>query len=249
MALRETLTALREPSIVLDNVSLHYSPAMMGRKMLFTRPFFGNTRPLVALKSVSMVISPGQSLGVVGRNGAGKSSFLRVCGGILAPTVGRVKIAENVTALIDLGAGIEGALSGFDNIELAAKLQRIPKGRHAEFVRYVRKFSELDDALARPVRTFSSGMTLRLIFSLRTFLQPDLLVVDEIFGVGDRDFSIKARERTTELLRGASSLILASHDANLIKEFCTSAIWLDRGRVKAHGPVNDVLGAYAKVTG
>jgi len=99
------------------------------------------------------------------------------------------------------------------------------------------------------VRTFSSGMTLRLIFSLRTFLQPDLLVVDEIFGVGDRDFSIKARERTTELLRGASSLILASHDANLIKEFCTSAIWLDRGRVKAHGPVNDVLGAYAKVTG
>jgi homopolymeric O-antigen transport system ATP-binding protein len=240
---------LREPSIILDKVSLHYSPAMMGRKMLFTRPFFGSTPPLVALKSVSIVISPGQSLGVVGSNGAGKSSFLRVCAGILDPTAGRVRITENVTALIDLGAGLEGALSGFDNIELAAKLQRIPKSRHAEFVDYVREFSELGDALARPVRTFSSGMTLRLIFSLRTFLQPDLLVVDEIFGVGDRNFSIKAKERTTELLRGASSLILASHDANLIREFCTSAIWLERGRVKLHGPVDDVLEAYAEVTG
>jgi ABC-2 type transport system ATP-binding protein/lipopolysaccharide transport system ATP-binding protein len=155
-----------------------------------------------------------------------------------------VIISTNVTPLVDLGAGLEDGVNGFDNIQLSAKLQRIPRNRLAAFSSYVQAFSELGEALSRPVRTYSSGMTLRLSFALRTFTKPDILVLDEVFGVGDHNFSIKAKARTTELLQAASCLLLASHDANLIREFCTLALWLEWGRVKAFGSVDDVLAQY-----
>jgi ABC-type polysaccharide/polyol phosphate transport system ATPase subunit len=233
-----------ETALQLSQVSVHYSPAVMGRKILFDRLMGITVAPFVALDAVDLRIIAGESVGVVGCNGAGKSTLLRVAAGILPPTLGQVRVGRNVTALIDLSAGLEGALSGRDNIKLAAKLQRIPSKLFNSFLEYVRDFSELGEALARPVRTYSSGMALRLAFSLRTFLHPDLLVMDEVFGVGDHNFSLKARGRTTQLLRAASSLLFASHDANLIREFCTSAVWLDRGKLKAFGPAAEVLAIY-----
>jgi ABC-2 type transport system ATP-binding protein/lipopolysaccharide transport system ATP-binding protein len=232
------------PAINLTSVTVSYSPAVMGRSWMMDLARGRPRQPLTALRDIHIEVPCGGSVGIIGNNGAGKSTLLRVMAGILPATNGRVEINGSVTSLLNLDAGVETHLNGWDNIDLLAALQRIPRRQLPAFRDYVAEFSALGEALSRPVRTYSAGMLLRLIFSLRTFTQPDILVVDEVFGVGDRHFAAKAKERTTALLTKASSFALASHDPTLITAFCREAIWLDNGNLIKQGPAADVVRAY-----
>ena len=232
------------PPISIRHATISYSPAVMGRSWLVDLLRRRKTLPFVSIRDISLELQPGESLGIVGGNGAGKSTLLRVMSGILEPSLGTVELRGNVTALLELGAGVEGHLNGYENIDLSASLQRFSRAETAAFRRYVAEFSELGEALGRPVRTYSLGMMLRLVFSLRTFIDPEILLIDEVFGVGDAQFTQKAQKRTREIISRASSFALASHDLSLIAEFCTRTIWLKRGQIVEDGPTANVLESY-----
>lgn len=238
------MTARSRVPILLSEVCVAYAPSIMGRRALFDMLGGKQVSPFVALNRVSLAIEAGSSIAVIGQNGAGKSTLLKVAAGILPPSRGDVTIHGSVGTLLDLGAGLEGALDGWKNIELAAALQRFCTKRTLKFRDYVADFSGLGPALSRPVRTYSAGMTLRLLFSLRTFVEPDILVIDEVFGAGDHAFTKKANARMRELLNCASTVIFASHDHHLLQELCTQAVWLDHGTIVAQGAVADVIGRY-----
>lgn len=235
-------------TIVIENATISYSPAVMGRSWIIDLIRRHETRPFVSLKNINFELKRGESVGIIGGNGAGKSTLLKVMAGILAPSSGKVEISGNVTTLLDLGAGVEGHLTGHENIDLSASLQRFPKSDAAAFRQYVEDFSELGEALERPIRTYSMGMMLRLMFSLRTFVDPEILVVDEVFGVGDQKFASKAQERTREIISNASSFALASHDLRLISEFCTRTVWLNKGVIVMDGPTEEVISRYSSET-
>lgn len=237
---------MSEPIISLRQATVSYSPSVMGRRAVFERLRGRKPEGFTALHGIDLDIPRGESVGLLGTNGAGKSTLLKLVAGIIPPSSGTAIIRGEATPLLDLGAGIEGALDGWENIKLAAALQRIAPGRFDEFRDYVVSFSELGEALARPVRTYSSGMMLRLVFALRTFIDPEILVLDEIFGVGDVHFSSKAEARTRGLMRSASTLILASHDTRLLAEFCRIAVWLEKGRIVKVGPTEEIGAAYAE---
>lgn len=234
--------------ITLTNVTVSYSPAVMGRSFIIDTLRGRKREPFVSLRDVSLRLEHGESLGIVGHNGAGKSTILKVMAGLLPPISGQIDINGRVSSLLELGAGLEGSLDGWTNIDLSASLQRLPKNKIADFKEYVVSFSELGPALDRPVRTYSVGMLLRLIFSMRTYVAPEILVVDEVFGVGDKLFAAKAQKRTSEILRSASCFALASHDVSLLKTFCKRAIWLDGGRLLMEGPTEEVTQSYAAAT-
>jgi len=234
------------PSIRLTDVTISYSPAVMGRSWLFDRLMGQRSEPFMSLRGVSLTLEHGESLGIIGNNGAGKTTTLKVMAGILPPTTGQVEINGNVTTLLDLGAGLEGNFNAWFNIDLFAELQRIPRNKRVDYKNYVVDFSELGDALSRPVRTYSMGMLLRLIFSLRTYVTPEILIVDEIFGVGDQRFTRKAQQRTLEILRSASSVAFSSHDFSLIRSFCTRTIWMEGGKIVQSGATDEVIANYAE---
>jgi ABC-type polysaccharide/polyol phosphate transport system ATPase subunit len=239
-----SFAGLVETAIELSEVFVQYSPAVMGRRALFEKLLKRAVDRFTALAEVSVKVRRGTGLALIGDNGAGKSTLLRVIAGTVPTTRGTVRVRGEVTTLLDLGAGLEDALSGWENIELAAALQRLPYAQTRAFRDYVVWFSQLGEALSRPVRSYSAGMRLRLMFSLRTFVQPEILVVDEIFSVGDLAFSEKARARTRELLTAASALVFATHDMPLAEEFCDQAAWLDRGRLKVLGPTRGTVELY-----
>jgi lipopolysaccharide transport system ATP-binding protein len=235
---------MSHPAIKLNAVTVSYSPAVMGRSWLMDLARGRSRESFTALRDVTLELGHGESVGIIGNNGAGKSTLLKVMAGIAPATNGRVEINGAVMSLLNLGAGVETHLDGWENIDLLASLQRIPRRQRPAFRDYVAEFSELGEALSRPVRTYSAGMLLRLVFSLRTFIQPDILVIDEVFSVGDLNFAGKAQKRTTELITMASSLALASHDAGLITAFCKQAIWLEKGRLVKRGPAAEIVDAY-----
>jgi lipopolysaccharide transport system ATP-binding protein len=197
-----------------------------------------------ALTDVSFAIAPGETVGVVGPNGSGKSTLLKLLAGILRPTAGSVSVRGRLAALLELGAGFHPEISGRENIEINGLLLGLSRKEIARRFDEIVRFAELEEFLDAPVKTYSSGMAVRLGFSIAAHCDPDVLLVDEVLAVGDEAFSRRSLEKFAEFERAGKTLLFVSHDLGLIAERCHRAIWLDRGRVAADGPAGETVTLY-----
>jgi lipopolysaccharide transport system ATP-binding protein len=197
-----------------------------------------------ALRDVSFVLNTGDRLGIVGSNGSGKTTLLRTMAGIYEPVAGRIAISGVVTALLDPSQGMNVDLSGRENIRLRGLFSGFSEARIKQLQSDIAEFAELGQFLDLPVRTYSSGMVVRLGFALATAIKPQILLMDEWLMAGDAAFLDKARRRLENMVSGAEILVLSSHSSNVILEWCNRVIWMDGGRVKADGPAAEVMATY-----
>ena len=197
-----------------------------------------------ALRDVSFEVNKGEVLGIVGNNGAGKSTLLKIISGILKPTEGSVQVFGNVVPMLELGSGFDFDLTGRENIFLNGAIlghsERFLKDKYDEIV----AFSELGQFIDVPLRNYSSGMVMRLAFSVATVVNPDILIVDEILAVGDATFQAKSRARMMELMSGGTTVLFVSHSIEQIRGMCDKVIWLDHGHMKMIGDTKTVCDAY-----
>jgi len=197
-----------------------------------------------ALEHVSFEVKKGETLGLIGRNGAGKSTMLKVISGILKPTEGSVKVAGNVVPMLELGSGFDFDLTGRENIFLNGAIlgysEEFLKSKYDEIL----AFSELGNFIDVPIRNYSSGMLARLAFSVASVIEPEILIVDEILSVGDAQFQEKSRARMMELMGGGTTVLFVSHSLEQIREMCSKVVWLDHGKVMMSGPTGQVCDAY-----
>ena len=189
--------------------------------------------------------SQGETLGLIGRNGAGKSTLLKVISGILKPTEGSVTCRGNVAPMLELGSGFDMDLTGRENIFLNGAILGYDEEFLKEKYPEILEFSELGHFIETPIRNYSSGMLARLAFSVATVVRPEILIVDEILSVGDASFQEKSRRRMLELMGGGTTVLFVSHSLEQIREMCSRVLWLERGRVRAIGAVQEVCDAYA----
>ncbi|HOW00349.1 MAG TPA: ABC transporter ATP-binding protein [Rhodoglobus sp.] len=197
-----------------------------------------------ALTDITLRLEVGDRVGLIGHNGSGKSTLLKLLGGIYRPTSGTVSRAGVVGSLLDISLGMSPDATGRENIFLRGALQGMSRSEIARLVPGIIEFSELGDFIELPMRTYSSGMLLRLAFSVATVLSPDILLMDEWLSVGDEAFQSKAEARLHEVVSRTSILVIASHSANLISGQCNRVLYLDHGRLIADGPPAEVLPMY-----
>ena len=204
-------------------------------------------REFRALDDVSFHIDRGQVCGIIGRNGAGKSTLLKIISGVLAPTSGKVTVKGNIAPMLELGAGFDQDLSARENIYLNGAILGYTKEFIDSKYEDIVNFSELHDFMDNPIRTYSSGMMMRLAFSIATLVEPEVLIVDEILSVGDASFAEKSNKRMQELMSGGTTVLMVSHVLEQIREMCDRVIWIEKGRIVMDGAPNDVCDAYLKV--
>jgi len=216
------------------------------KEMLIGRRRAGGPAPVQALRDVSLHIRPGETVGMVGRNGAGKTSTLRVLAGIVPLDAGRVACGGQVVALLELGAGFGRDFSGRENILLNGALYGLSREEIEARVEDIVAFSELGDFIDVPVKTYSSGMFVRLGFAIAAHMDPDVLLIDEVLAVGDEAFQRRCETRIAEQIEGGATLVLVSHDASLVERTCERVVVLDHGRVLFDGPTADGLDVYRR---
>jgi ABC-2 type transport system ATP-binding protein/lipopolysaccharide transport system ATP-binding protein len=197
-----------------------------------------------ALHNITLSIKHGERIGLIGHNGSGKSTLLRLLAKIYEPTRGDIKIDGHLSPMLDFFAGVEAEFTGYDNIYTRGTILGLTRKEIRQQIDEIAEFTGLEDYLFMPVRTYSSGMKIRLSFAISTCIKPDILLIDEVFGAGDADFMQKARQKMISLLDQSSIVILASHADELISEFCTKGLLLENGRVKYWGPVANALKMY-----
>lgn len=197
------------------------------------------------LDGVSLQLFEGETLGIIGRNGVGKTTMLRIMAGILAPTSGQVALRSGKSAsLLTIGLGFRPDLSGRDNALLAAMLQGSTREQAIAFLESIKEFSELGDSFEEPVKTYSAGMRARLGFTTALMTHVDILLIDEVLSVGDAEFRQKALQAMKERIIGDQTVVFVSHMADQVKDLCNRVIWLDNGSIMAEGPAKDVLETY-----
>jgi lipopolysaccharide transport system ATP-binding protein len=206
----------------------------------------GDKGPVVvrALQNINLELKHGDKVGLLGHNGAGKSTLLRVLSGVYKPTSGQVAINGQVASLIDVSLGIDSEATGLENIFIRAALIGLSKKQINEQLEEIIEFSELGDFIDMPVRTYSSGMHLRLAFSVSTVIRPEILIMDEWLSVGDENFKHKAENRLKKLIDNTSILIIASHSKELLLKTCNRIIWLEHGCIKLQGSPADICQKY-----
>jgi ABC-type polysaccharide/polyol phosphate transport system ATPase subunit len=198
------------------------------------------------LREIDFRAEPGESWGLVGANGAGKSTLLKILTRVMYPTAGRVQVAGRVGALIEVRAGISPFLTGRENIQFTGTLMGLKRSEIARRFDEIVEFAGLQNAIDRQVKYYSSGMQMRLGFAVAAYLEPDVLLVDEVLAVGDAAFQQRCLERMRQVLAQGTTLVLVSHDLAAVEGTCRHAIWLSDGNVRASGPVRDVLGEYRR---
>ena len=213
-----------------------YFLKMVQRKLKYTE--------FSALKDVSFSIEKGEPVALIGANGSGKSTMLKIIAGVMQPTEGRVDVNGTIAPLIELGAGFDVDLTARENIFLNGALLGHGREEMSENFDKIVEFSELHDFIDVPVRSYSSGMVARLGFSVATQVQAEILVVDEILSVGDYSFQQRCHRRMQELLDAGTTLLFVSHDADQVKRLCKRAIWLDHGKIMADGLSAEVCDMY-----
>jgi ABC-type polysaccharide/polyol phosphate transport system ATPase subunit len=201
-------------------------------------------RTFWALNDISLNVRQGEVFGLIGDNGAGKSTLLKVVARVLRPTKGRVIVKGKVAPLLELGAGFHPELTGKENIFLNGALLGYSHGEMQEKYQEIVDFSELGGFIDAPIRTYSTGMYARLGFSVATTYEPDILIVDEILGVGDESFQQKCSDRITKFRENGTSILLVSHAMELIQKMCQRAAWLDHGKLMIMGEPAQVIQAY-----
>ena len=199
-----------------------------------------------ALRDVSLEVARGEAVGLVGRNGSGKSTLLRLIAGIIRPTSGRVGTGGRVGSLLELGAGFHPDFTGRENVELNGALQGLSRARIRERFDEIVAFAELEHAIDRPVRTYSSGMTMRLGFAIAAFLEADVLLLDEVFAVGDESFQRKCFGVISAFKERGGTILFVSHDASAVERLCDRAVLLRDGRLAFDGPVHEAITRYRR---
>ena len=199
-----------------------------------------------ALRDVSLAVAAGESVGLVGRNGSGKSTLLRLIAGIIRPTSGRVSTGGRVGSLLELGAGFHPDFTGRENVELNGALQGLSRARLRERFDEIVAFAELEHAIDRPVRTYSSGMTMRLGFAIAAFLEADVLLLDEVFAVGDESFQRKCFGVIAAFKERGGTILFVSHDASAVERLCDRAVLLREGQMAYDGPVHEAITRYRR---
>ncbi|MBO0470848.1 ABC transporter ATP-binding protein [Enterococcus sp. DIV0242_7C1] len=197
-----------------------------------------------ALKDVTMQIEKGEMIGFVGENGSGKSTILKIITGVLTPTSGTMKIDGKISALLELGSGFNPEYSGYENIFLNGMVLGFSREEMEERVDDVIQFADIGDHLYQPVKTYSSGMFVRLAFAVAINVDPDILIVDEALAVGDLEFQLKCMEKFTEIKNSGKTILFVSHDVNSIRRFCDRTFWLKNGEIVESGDTMDVTTNY-----
>jgi ABC-type polysaccharide/polyol phosphate transport system ATPase subunit len=217
------------------------------KSALLTGNLISSLRPdetFTALNDVSLTVPKGRTLGVIGRNGSGKSTLLKLVAGITKPTTGAVRVDGRVSALIELGAGFHPEISGRENVFINGIMLGLSKREVAHRFDDIVDFAELKDFIDAPVKTYSSGMYMRLGFAVAIHVDPDVLLVDEVLAVGDEGFTHKCLDKFADFKRRGKTILLVTHSLGLVERFCDEALWLDAGRIKGSGDPKRIVGAY-----
>ena len=234
-------------AIKAKQLSLHYvlsgrgSAKFSGASAPENLVDIGGKKYILALDGLNFEIETGQRVGLVGRNGSGKSTLLRVLGGIYSPTSGELAVSGKISSMFNLGLGVQADASGRENIVIRGLVKGWRRTEIEKQMDGIIEFSELRDFIDLPLRTYSTGMRMRLLFAIATSFSPEILLLDEWIGAGDVHFQSKAAERMNKLVDNAGIVVIASHNRGLIKRVCDRAIWLDRGRVRAFDKIDKVF--------
>lgn len=219
------------------------------RSMLFGAGSRGVAETKWALKDISLCLHEGETLGIIGPNGSGKSTLLKLIAGVYEATRGDINRVRKVSALLELGVGFHPELSGIDNILLNAAVHGISRKETMNMMEEIIDFSGLAEFADVPVRYYSTGMLSRLGFAAASLLDPEVLLIDEIYAVGDAEFQEKSITRLHELMESSKAIIIVSHNMNLIKSICTRAAFIHEGELKSIGDPVEVVNAYLKILG
>jgi lipopolysaccharide transport system ATP-binding protein len=215
---------------------------LLGRAAIRLKEDTSHRIVVAALRDLTFTIRPGERVALVGGNGAGKTTLLRTLAGIYEPVAGRLEVAGSVGSLIDPVAGMDPEATGRENIMLRGLFLGLSDAECARMAEEAGRFSGLGEFLDVPIRTYSAGMSVRLSFAAATLMNPQILLMDEWFLAGDADFMARATERLETLVTGADILVLATHDMNIVRKWCTRAIRMEGGCIVADGPVDEVVG-------
>ena len=213
-------------------------------KEMLLRRELPRTRELWALRDVDLAVSPGEAFGIVGQNGSGKSTLLKLLAGIFAPSTGSLSVGGRIGSLIEIGAGFHPEFTGVENVYLNAAIYGLKRSYVDRHLYEIISFAELESFADVPVRTYSTGMYMRLGFSVAMHVQPDVLLLDEVLAVGDESFQQKCYSKIWEFKRGGGTIVFVSHDQAAVERVCDRAILLESGRCVGAGPAADVVGAY-----
>ena len=243
------MTEQTRPLVEVNNVSMRFNLAQEKTetlkeytvKLLKGKLMFNE---FYALKNVSFTVRRGEAVALIGRNGSGKSTMLKVIAGVMYPSAGSCTVRGSIAPMIELGAGFDPDLTARENIYLNGAVLGFDRDYMDEHFDSIVEFSELQDFIDVPVKNFSSGMVARLGFSIATEVKADLLVVDEVLAVGDFMFQQKCMQRLEHMLAEGSTLLFVSHASDTVRQLCGRAIWLDHGNKRADGPADEVCAAY-----
>lgn len=200
----------------------------------------------LVLNKIDLVVNAGEKIGIIGANGAGKSTILKVICGILEPTSGQVWVKGQIASLIELGAGFDPDLPVIDNIILYGVMLGFSRQEMKEKAPAILEFAELEEYVQAPVKALSSGMVARLGFAIATEVKPDILILDEVLSVGDESFKNKCKRRLKRFWTSNATILVVSHDLTLVKDSCEKAIWLNKGKIIASGQAEEVVKSYLK---
>src|SRR6186997_772990 len=217
------------------------------KSALLSRSLIRDLRPdetFAAVRDVTVSVRRGRTLGVIGRNGSGKSTMLKLVAGITKPTTGSVTVNGRISALIELGAGFHPEISGRENVFINGIMLGLSKREVAKRFDEIVEFAEMKDFIDAPVKTYSSGMYMRLGFAVAIHVDPDVLLVDEVLAVGDEGFTHKCLDKFSEFKRRNRTILFVTHSLGMVERFCDEAVWLDAGHKRAQGDPTRVVGAY-----
>jgi ABC-type polysaccharide/polyol phosphate transport system ATPase subunit len=236
--------------IVADRVSRSfrvYPKAQRTLKDVFVARGKLGAREVQALRDVSVTIEPGEAVGLVGRNGSGKSTLLRIVSAIIKPTSGRIEAGGRIASLLELGAGFHPDFTGRENVYLNGSIHGLSRARVREAMDEIVAFAELEQFIDLPVRTYSSGMYMRLGFSVAAHIESDILLLDEVFAVGDEQFQRKCFGKVAEFKNRGGTIVFVSHDAQAVERLCDRAVLLRQGEVAFDGATQDAIAAYRRL--
>ncbi len=216
------------------------------RLLTFKRRLIEPSTHIEALKGIDLRIPRGSTVGIVGRNGSGKSTLLKLLTGIYAPTSGTIDVHGRISALLELGAGFHPDFTGRENILINGIILGMARNDVKARMPEIIEFAELGDFIDEPVRTYSSGMFMRLAFAVATHVDPEVLIIDEILSVGDEHFARKSQAKMNEFRRAGKTIVLVTHDLGTVQSWCDTAAWIDGGRIRMHGRSEDVVKEYRR---
>ncbi len=239
---------MNEFTITVDHVYLTYRmvhatslKSQFARNKLVKKP---KIEQFQALKDITFSVEKGHTVGIIGSNGAGKSTLLKTLSGVLQPDSGEINTFSNSIALLTLGTGFEPDISGIENIFLNGALLGLKKKTIMEKLDEIIDFADIGDFIYNPIRTYSTGMKARLAFAVASSIDPDILLIDEMLGVGDEEFKEKSRNKLQSMILSDRTVVIVAHNMQTIREYCNDVIWLDKGNLIKYGESNEIIEEY-----